>query len=223
MVSFDEIYGKISKTMGELQPIAFLLSASLVISGLYAHYNYSFNYIYSLLASGSFFFAYIGFMGFRLTNFKWFLILGIISLIDAIYSIFRACIGIMALAINQNNNIMARYNIPDMTSPGLLQLYFYGFITILTVYTVITVKNYKFKDDQHKKVMKFMLYSSYFLVVIISFLPGREYVITDIKVDMITEIMFGALDVDLSVLSLLIIDSILKNKSVKKKFKELDN
>lgn len=88
---FEGVYEKMCKVMGELQPIAFFLSASIVISGIFVNNKDPLdNRICTLLAAGCFFFAYVYLMIFRLTNFDIFFLPGIISLIAAFYFIIKA-------------------------------------------------------------------------------------------------------------------------------------
>lgn len=196
MVSCHKIYEKTIKIMGELQPIAFLLSASLVISGLYTKDgSMQISNIYTLTASAFFFFAYIGLIAFRLTDFGWFFLLGIISLSIAFYFFFPAAIGIMLLASNLNDSLPSSQNLS--LTILILSIIIALFIIVLTAFTVHKIKKGTFsKDSSLNKKIKSAFYGLYVLGIIIIIIKTETFS------DLLVNTMGGFLGVD--IISLLI-------------------
>jgi hypothetical protein len=209
MTSLNEIYETTCRTMGELQPVAFLLSASLVISGLYTKDgSLQINRVQTLFASACFFFAYISLMGFKLTNFKWFFILGASTLALAFYFIFRAVIGIITLATNLNDTLPIIGRSSSVGATFLLIIS--SFIVILTAYSVVRVKNTRFcKNVLFNKIIRCGFYSIYILVFIITLMI--IFVQSDIPL-IITWGILGILAVNIITLSTLLIHSVLTAK-----------
>ncbi|HEY3363167.1 MAG TPA: hypothetical protein VGK06_15455 [Methanosarcina sp.] len=204
-MNFSEIYEKIYKTMGELQPIAFLFSASLVVSGLYTtSEKLQINHVYTLLAAPCFFFAYASFMGFRLTNFKWFFMIGAASLAYALYFIFRAVIGLVLLALDLNDALPPLQKSTNIDV--VLFLIITSFIVVITVFSVIKLKNTKLsKYIIFDKVIKSVFYLFYVIILIIVINQNTiQY--------MIGFALIGVLFVDISILVTLFIKSTLPTK-----------
>lgn len=206
MVSLSDTYEKTYKAMGELQPIAFFLSASLVIAGIYAKdETLQVNHVYTLLASACFFFAYIDFLGFRLTNFKWFFALGIVSLAYAFYFIFRAALGLAVLAINLNDKLPSQGS-PDLTEQVLFCMIL-SFMIILTAFSIIRLKNTRFsKHILFDKLIKSGFYFLYLVIVMVIFVQPTVS-------NMIGYGGVGAVFVDIFVLAALFIHSVLVKRN----------
>jgi len=109
-VHYENICNGITKIMGELQPIAFLMSATLVLAGIFSKDVYLQIYeIPALVASYWFLFTYIGFFSYKLTKFNAFLKIGIFSGIMAFLNITSAVLGlnyIIPQAVSGINNII---------------------------------------------------------------------------------------------------------------------
>lgn len=199
MVSFNEIYEKTYKTMGELQPIAFLLSASIVISGIYAKDgNLLVNHVYALLSTACFFFAYIYLMGFRLTSFKWFFVPGMASLIAAFYYIFRAGIGIALVALDLNDKLHPEGDSSTLYIMSYVMIV--SFALILTAFSLSKIKNTEFSRHKHlSKITKYVFYILYCIIFILMFYPPNAL---DYKFALV---FLGCIGVDILALSTLII------------------
>lgn len=206
MVSFDDVYEKTYKTMGELQPIAFLLSASIVISGLYAKDgDLLVNHVYTLLSTCCFFFAYIYLISYRLTNFKWFFVPGMASLIAAFYFIFRASIGIIMVSMDLNDKLH-----PEGSSSTLFWIFYImilSFVAILTVFSMNRLKNVEFSRYKRlNKAIKSVFYILYGIIFILIVAPHEAFIYR------IALVFLGSLGVDILVLSTLIAHNSLKTK-----------
>jgi hypothetical protein len=109
----DEYFHIFTDIIGKLQPLAFLISASLVLAVYYFNINpNSISGIYALFASVSFFFAYLGFVWYKITNYRlafyWGLFLIVISVI-LIYNSFRDAFTRIISIDNIRINILAFY------------------------------------------------------------------------------------------------------------------
>lgn len=174
----------------------------LVISGLYAKdENFLVNHVYTLLSTACFFFAYIYLMSFRLTNFKWFFVPGMASLIAAFYYIFRAGIGIALVALDLNNKLH-----PEGDSSTLYLISYIliiSFVFILTAFSLSKIKNTEFSRHKHfNKITKYLFYFLYGVIFILMFYPPNTL---DYKIALV---FLGCIGVDILALSTLIIHNI---------------
>jgi hypothetical protein len=97
---YETTYKDICKTMGELQPLAFLISATLVLAGIFAKGS-SLQRFESpaLVAAYCFLFAYFNLFAFKFTKYSLFFIAGVISgLIGFLYVLSAA--GGFSLIVN---------------------------------------------------------------------------------------------------------------------------
>jgi hypothetical protein len=147
----EVIYKKLSQTMSELQPIAFLLSATVVLATFSKTNSLQGNLVTSQIASACFFFAYIEMVSFKLTNFKWFLRCGLITLSLGLYFIFQIILGMMSTVLYQ----LVTINI------FILYIIILGFILIINHFSLTLIKNAVFH-----RVLKYLHYTVIALIII---------------------------------------------------------
>lgn len=109
----EEHYKLFTEIIGKLQPIAFLISVSLVLAVFFDNFDKdSISRKYALFASLSFFLAYLGFAFYKITNYRlsfyWGLSLTLISVILIYYS-FGDVLAIILSIKNQRIITLAFY------------------------------------------------------------------------------------------------------------------
>jgi hypothetical protein len=135
MVENNEL-SNVLNIMKDLQPVAFLLSMSLVIAAFYTNPSNNvdnINLTYVLMSSIFFFFAYAGLFFLKITEFRGFLYFGESSVIAGMLFIMAAFSGIIELINNASLN----------TNTLLIYILVYSFFLILTIYMLGIAKHEK--------------------------------------------------------------------------------
>ncbi|KCZ73540.1 hypothetical protein ANME2D_00610 [Candidatus Methanoperedens nitroreducens] len=111
----EEHYVLFTEIIGKLQPIAFLISVSLVLAAFFD--KNSISRTYALFASLSLFFAYLGFAFYKITKYRlsfyWGLSLTLIS-VTLIYYAFGNVFGIILSVENKRITTLAFYIVCSM-------------------------------------------------------------------------------------------------------------
>ncbi|WP_410509749.1 hypothetical protein RSJ42_05895 [Methanosarcina hadiensis] len=163
--------------MKELQPVAFLISMCLVIAAFYvnpANEVSKNNLIHILMASLSFFFAYLGLFCYKKNDFPLFRYFGECSLIGGVWFVYNAFAGIIGIIDKEVNPVNSFFISVFLISLSLITTMFlsgkvkkgkmYNFSKVLFHFSLVLLFSY------------IVLYSSSYLVYFILKLQKEFYV-----------------------------------------------
>ena len=100
----EEYYNRFTEIISKLQPMAFLISASLVLAVFFE--NNSISQKYALFASLLFFFAYLGFVFYKIANYGLFFYWGLSLTLLGVIFIYNSFGDVLAIILSINNNII---------------------------------------------------------------------------------------------------------------------
>lgn len=153
----EDHYNSLTDIMRDLQPVAFLISASLVLA---VFLNNELNQRYALLASVLFFLAYLGLAFYKITKYKWSFYWGLSLIILSTYFLYSSFGDVIHIIFK---NKMDR-NLLFVVSCIVISM-----IILLNKFSLDISHN----KNQAYKILSFSFWIEFILIII--FLPASMY------------------------------------------------